>query len=55
MEPAIWGEVILIVLSVLLYGMFESMEVAIRAAQKSRLLQWKEEGRSRCYHGALDA
>ena len=45
MEPAIWGEVILIVLSVLLYGLFESMEVAIRAAQKSRLLQWKEEGR----------
>ena len=45
MEPAIWGEVILIVLSVLLYGLLESMEVAIRAAQKSRLLQWKEEGR----------
>ena len=37
--------VILIVLSVLLYGTFGSMEVAIRAAQKSRLLQWKEENR----------
>jgi putative hemolysin len=45
MEPDIWGEVILIVLSMLLYGMFDSMEVAMRAAQKSRLLQWKEEGR----------
>ena len=45
MESDIWGEVILIVLSGLLYGMFESMEVAIRAAQKSRLLQWKEENR----------
>ena len=45
MESDIWGEVILVVLSGLLYGMFESMEVAIRAAQKSRLLQWKEERR----------
>ncbi len=45
MESDIWGEVILIVLSGLLYGMFDSMEVAMRAAQKSRLLQWKEEGR----------
>src|SRR5215470_14555356 len=45
MESDIWGEVILIVLSGLLYGTFESMEVAIRAAQKSRLLQWKEEKR----------
>ena len=45
METDIWGEVILIVLSGLLYGTFESTEVAIRAAQKSRLLQWKEENR----------
>src|SRR5262245_2835276 len=45
MESDIWGEVILIGLSGLLYGAFESMEVAIRAAQKSRLLQWKEENR----------
>jgi putative hemolysin len=45
MGSDIWGEVILIVLSGLLYGTFESMEVAIRAAQKSRLLQWKEENR----------
>src|SRR5262245_48448369 len=45
MESDIWGEVILIVLSGLLYGAFESIEVAIRAAQKSRLLQWKEENR----------
>jgi len=45
MESDIWGEVILIVLSGLLYGTFESMEVAIRVAQKSRLLQWKEENR----------
>ena len=26
-------------------GVFDSMEVAIRAAQKSRLLQWQEERR----------
>ena len=45
MESDIWGEVVLIVLSVLLYGVLDSMEVAIRAAQKSRLLQWKEENR----------
>ena len=45
MESDIWGEVILVVLSGLLYGTFESMQVALRAAQKSRLLQWKEEGR----------
>jgi len=45
MESDIWGEVILIGLSGLLYAAFESMEVAIRAAQKSRLLQWKEENR----------
>jgi putative hemolysin len=45
MESDIWGEVILVVLSGLLYGTFESMQVAIRAAQKSRLLQWKEEKR----------
>ena len=34
MESDIWGEVILIVLSGLLYGMFESMEVAIRAPRR---------------------
>src|SRR5215831_18947781 len=45
MGSDVWGEVILIGLSGLLYGAFESMEVAIRAAQKSRLLQWKEENR----------
>jgi len=45
MESDIWGEVILIVLPGLLYGTCESLEVAIRAAQKSRLLQWKEENR----------
>jgi putative hemolysin len=45
MESDIWGEAILIVLSVLVYGTFESMQVALRAAQKSRLLQWKEENR----------
>ncbi len=45
MESDIWGEVILIVLSGLLYGTFESMQVALRAAQKSHLLQWKEENR----------
>ena len=45
MGSAIGGEIILIVLSGLLYATFESMEVAIRVAQKSRLLQWKEEHR----------
>ena len=45
MESDIWGYIVLIVSSELLYGIFESMEVAIRAAQKSRLLQWKEENR----------
>jgi putative hemolysin len=45
MESDIWGEVILIGLAGLLYAAFESMEVAIRAAQKSRLLQWREENR----------
>lgn len=45
MESDIWGEVILIGLSGLLYAAFESMEIALRVAQKSRLLQWKEEGR----------
>ena len=45
MESDMWGYIVLIVSSGLLYGIFESMEVAIRVAQKSRLLQWKEENR----------
>ena len=39
------GYLVLIVPSVLLYGMCNSMEVALRATQKSRLLQWQEASR----------
>ncbi|MBM3223918.1 MAG: HlyC/CorC family transporter [Candidatus Tectomicrobia bacterium] len=43
MGLGLWGEVVLVLLSVLVYGMLDGMEVALRAAQKSRLVQWKEE------------
>ena len=45
MASDIWGELVLMMLSLLLYGMCNGMEVALRATQKSRLLQWKEESR----------
>ncbi len=45
MASDVWGELGLIVLSVLLYGVFDCLEVALRVAQKGRLLQWQEERR----------
>jgi putative hemolysin len=45
MASDIWGELALIGLAVLAYGLFDGMEVALRTAQRSRLLQWQEEGR----------
>ena len=45
MASDVWGYLGLIVLSVLLYGVFDCLAVALRAAQKSRLLQWQEERR----------
>jgi len=45
MASDIWGILALIGLAVLFYGLCDGMEVALRAAQKSRLLQWQEEGR----------
>lgn len=45
MASDIWGALLLIVLSMLLYGMCNGMEVALRATQKSRVLQWQEESR----------
>src|SRR5437879_10900365 len=44
MAAEIWGMLALIGLAVLLYGICDGLEVALRAAQKSRLLQWQEEG-----------
>ena len=41
----LWGEIVLIGLAILLYGMFDGTEVALLSAQKSRLQQWKEEGK----------
>ena len=45
MASDIWGILALIGLAVLLYGLCDGLEVALRATQKSRLLQWQEEGR----------
>src|SRR5262249_58547723 len=45
MASEIWVTLALIGLAVLLYGVCDGMEVALRAAHKSRLLQWQEEGR----------
>ena len=45
MASDVWGELGLIVFSVLLYGVFDCLEVALRVAQKGRLLQWQEERR----------
>jgi putative hemolysin len=41
----IWGEVILIGLAMLLYGICNGAEVALLSAQKSRLQQWKDDGK----------
>src|SRR5215470_18597432 len=45
MASEVWGMLALIGLAVLLYGICDGMEAALRAANKSRLLQWQEEGR----------
>ena len=45
MAAEIWGMLALIGLAVLWYGICDGAEVALYAAQKSRLLQWQEEGR----------
>lgn len=45
MAAEIWGILALIGFTVLLYGICDGMEVALRVTQKSRLLQWQEEGR----------
>lgn len=49
----LWGEIVLIGLAMLLYGIFGGTEVALRSAQKSRLQQWKEEGRRGAAAAAL--
>ena len=41
----IWGEIVLIGLAILLYGVCDGAEAALLAAQKSRLQQWKDEGK----------
>ena len=48
---SIEGEIVLIGLAVLLHGVFSGAEVALLSAQKSRLQQWKDEGR----RGAAEA
>jgi putative hemolysin len=49
----LWWEIILIGLSILLYGIFEGVEVALRSARKDRLQQWQEEGRRGAARAAL--
>jgi putative hemolysin len=50
-SDSLWGEILPIGLAILLYGIFEGAEVALLSAQKSRLQQWKEEGK----RGAAEA
>lgn len=45
MASDIWAALALTGLAVLLHGVFDGMEVALRVAHKGRLLQWQEEGR----------
>jgi putative hemolysin len=45
MASEIWGELALIGLAGLSYGLCDGIEVALRTAQRGRLLQWQEEGR----------
>jgi putative hemolysin len=45
-SDTLWGEIVLIGLAMLLYGMLSGTEVALRSAQKRRLQQWQEEGRA---------
>src|SRR5262249_29294117 len=47
MASEIWGTLALIGLAVLLYGICDGLEVALRAAHKSRLLQWQGGSRRR--------
>ncbi|MEE8304247.1 MAG: hemolysin family protein [Candidatus Tectomicrobia bacterium] len=44
-SDSIWREMVLIGLAILLHGVCKGLEVAILAAQKSRLQQWKETDR----------
>jgi putative hemolysin len=44
-SDSIWGEAILIGLAMLLYGICNGAEVALLSAQKSRLQQWKDDGK----------
>ena len=44
-SDSIWKEMVLIGLAILLHGVCKGLEVAILAAQKSRLQQWKETDR----------
>jgi putative hemolysin len=50
-SDSLWGELLPVGLAILLYGLFEAAEVALRSAQKSRLQQWKDEGK----RGAAEA
>ena len=50
-SDSIVGELVLIGLAILLHGVFNGAEVALLSAQKSRLQQWKDEGR----RGATEA
>lgn len=44
-SDSIWGGVVLIALATVLYGVSEGVEIALLSARKSRLLQWKNEGK----------
>jgi putative hemolysin len=50
-SDSIWREIVLIGVAMLLYGVCNGVEVALLAAQKSRLQQWKETGK----RGAAEA
>jgi putative hemolysin len=49
----LWWDIVLIGLSILLYGICEGAEVALRSARKDRLQQWQEEGRRGAARAAL--
>jgi putative hemolysin len=44
-SDTIGGEIALMALAILLYGVCDGIEVALLSAQKSRLQQWREEGK----------
>jgi len=50
-SDSLWGEMILIGLAILWHGIFGGIEIALLAAQKSRLQHWKDAGR----RGAAEA